>query len=192
MNPKARYALLAAAVAMLAAVGGILLADFAKQFDISATVEPTTSTARSVAQLSALALPDTNAVTQPLNQWRGKLLIINFWATWCAPCREEMPGFSRLQKKYAAKGIQFVGIAIDSVNKVKEFSLPTPLTYPLLIASPPVMQILAGLGNAAGGLPFTVVLGRDGSLRQSRLGIWNETALEATILTYLEGQSAHP
>lgn len=187
MNTRTRYALIAA-VALLATAAGVLVADYnqPKPIDmLGTTTNVSADKAQAIAQLLALTLPEVNAADQALHQWQGKLLVINFWASWCAPCREEMPGFSRLQQKYAAKGVQFVGIAIDSADKVKEFSLLIPVSYPLLIASPAVMQILSGLGNVAGGLPFTVIIGRDGSLRQSRLGIWQEHALETSILTDL-------
>ena len=180
---KRRYALIAA-VALIPTVARVFVGHYLRDLPGTEPVE-STNTALYIAQLLALTLPDVHAAEQPLSQWHGKLLIINFWATWCAPFREEMPGFSRLQEKYAARGVQFVGIAFDTVDKVKEFSLPAPLTYPLLIASPAVMPMLAGLGDPAVGLPFSLMLGRDGSLRQSRLGVWPETALEQAILAEL-------
>ncbi len=186
MSPKTRYALIAS-VALLAAMAGFIAANFQNQDPLVVPVQPVISandTARSTDQLLALALADAGAVSQPLRQWRGKLLVVNFWATWCPPCREEMPGFSRLHTKFASKNVQFVGIAIDNADKVQEFSLQTPTTYPLLVGSPGLMPIMAGLGNNSGGLPFTVIIGRDGILRQTRLGLWKESALEA-ILTDL-------
>lgn len=180
MNPIARYALIAT-LAITAAVAGFVVATLgdqepAKPPDISPDrVKLATS------QLLALTLPDSSAVGQALRQWQGKVLVVNFWATWCPPCREEMPGFSRLQAKYAAKGVQFVGIAFDSADKVKEFSNLTPVSYPLLIGGSALMPITAELGDAAGGLPFTVIIGRDGSLLKTRLGLWKEAALEGIL-----------
>lgn len=186
MSPKTRYALIAS-VALLATLMGFIAANFQNQNPLFVPAVPGSSpdnTAGSTDQLLALTLPDPGAVSQPLRQWRGKLLVVNFWATWCPPCREEMPGFSRLHTKFASKNIQFIGIAIDNADKVQEFSLESPTTYPLLVGSPALMSVMAGLGNMSGGLPFTVIIGRDGTLRQTRLGIWKESALEA-ILTEL-------
>lgn len=182
MSPKTRFALIAT-VALLAPVAGFLAATFQKHQLVAPDIS-VNDTARSTDQLLALTLPDAGAASQSLRQWRGKLLVVNFWATWCPPCLEEMPGFSRLHTKFAAKGVQFVGIAIDHADKVQEFSFQAPVTYPLLVGSPALMPIMSGLGNISGGLPFTVIIGRDGTFLQTRLGLWKESTLE-TILTDL-------
>src|SRR5690242_4909555 len=72
--------------------------------------------------LLALSLPDTQGAKQPLAQWRGKVLLVNFWATWCAPCRDEMPEFVRAQHDLGPRGLQVVGIAIDQPDKVARFA----------------------------------------------------------------------
>lgn len=181
MTPLTRNALIAG-VAIIATVAGVFVANFSRQEQLKQPVVPPANAKLAVTQLLALTLPDPGAVAQPLSQWKGKLLVVNFWATWCMPCREEMPGFSRLHSQYAAKGVQFVGIAFDSADKVKEFSDQTPVSYPLLIATASLMPLTAALGDTAGGLPFTVVIGRDGALLQTRLGLWKETALEAILV----------
>lgn len=178
MSPLGRNALIAA-VAVVAAVAGFVVANFNLQ-ERQPAVSPTNAKF-ATAQLLALTLPDANANGQALSGWKGKVLVVNFWATWCLPCREEMPGFSRLHTKYAAKGVQFVGIAFDSADKVKEFSDHTPVSYPLLIGTSTLMPLTAALGDTAGGLPFTVIIGRDGSLLQTRLGLWKESALDAIL-----------
>lgn len=166
---------------MLAGIAGFLVAT---QGNDPASQPPGASphdAGMATAKLMATTFSDVNATGQTLKQWQGKVLVVNFWATWCTPCRDEMPGFSRLQDKYTAKNIQFVGIAIDSVDKVKEFQHLVPVNYPLLISDSTVLPIAAELGNAVGGLPFTVIIGRDGTLLQTRLGIWREAALEAIL-----------
>ena len=180
MNPLARYALIAG-VAVVAAVAGFVVANFSQQEQLKQPAVSPTNAKFAAAQLLALTLPDSNANGQALAQWKEKVLVVNFWATWCLPCREEMPGFSRLHTKYAVKGVQFVGIAFDSADKVKEFSDHTPVSYPLLIGTSALMPLTAALGDAAGGLPFTVIVGRDGALLQTRLGLWKEAVLD-TIL----------
>jgi thiol-disulfide isomerase/thioredoxin len=81
----------------------------------------------------AVSFPDLTGKPQSLGQWQGKLLVINFWAAWCAPCREEMPALNRIHNKYAAKALQIVGIAADSAYKVCQFWKQTVIGYPLLI-----------------------------------------------------------
>ena len=128
-----------------------------------------------------LTLKDLNGKTQSLAQWRGKVLIVNYWATWCHPCREEMPGFSRLQDKYRDKDIQFVGISIDTVDKIIEFQKTTPVNYPLLIGDISIMESSAKLGNTRQALPFTAVFDREGRLSATKLGRLSEPELEGQL-----------
>lgn len=181
MTPMTRYAVIAS-VAVAAVGAGFLVAKFGSPSQVKAPAGAPSGAAHATAQLLAMTIPGPDGAGQALSQWKNKVLVVNFWATWCPPCREEMPGFSRLQAKYAAKGVQFVGIAFDTADKVKEFSSLTPVNYPLLIGGSDLMPIVGELGDAIGGLPFTVVIGRDGSLLQSQLGLWKEAALEAVLV----------
>jgi thiol-disulfide isomerase/thioredoxin len=106
---------------------------------------------------------------------------VNYWATWCLPCREEMPGFSRLQDKYHDKGVQFVGISIDTADKIVEFQKTTPVTYPLLIGDMTVMENSAKLGNSRQALPFTAVFDREGRLVATKLGRLSEPELDRQL-----------
>jgi thiol-disulfide isomerase/thioredoxin len=128
-----------------------------------------------------LTLTDLQGQTQSFSQWRGKVLIVNYWATWCHPCREEMPGFSRLQDKYRDKGVQFVGISIDTADKIIEFQKTTPVTYPLLIGDISVMEDSAKLGNTRQALPFTAIFDREGQLSATKLGRFSEPELERQL-----------
>ncbi|MCX7164758.1 MAG: TlpA disulfide reductase family protein [Rhodocyclales bacterium] len=141
-----------------------------------------TPTAAPVPAIFDLILMDLKGQPQGLGQWRGKLLIVNYWATWCHPCREEMPGFSRLQEKYLDKGVQFVGISIDNVDKIVEFQKITPVSYPLLIGDMNVMENSAALGNARQALPFTAVFDREGRLFSTKLGRLAEADLERQLI----------
>ncbi len=132
---------------------------------------------QSLEALYATVLPDLDGHMQPLKQWRGKVLVVNYWATWCAPCRDEMPMLSSLQTRFAARGVQFVGIANDEIGKVREFVKHTPVTYPLLIGNFGDFGITADLGNTAMGLPFTIILDREGEMRGVKLGRIQEEAL---------------
>lgn len=131
-----------------------------------------------------LTLPDLAGRQQAMAQWRGKVLVVNFWASWCAPCVEEMPAFARLQSDYAGQGVQFVGIGIDEVENMQSFVKTRPVTYPLLAATPAISDTP---GLRIKGLPFTLVIARDGQLAMSRLGRLDEAKLEPT-LRRLSGQ----
>jgi peroxiredoxin len=148
---------------------------------LKVTEPPSPVPAISVSALSELALTDTSGQAQNLRQWQGKILVINYWATWCQPCREEMPGFSRLQEKFRGNGVQFVGISTDEVDKIIDFQKMTPVNYPLLIGSMAVMASSANLGNIRQGLPFTAVFDRRGDLAMTKLGRWNEADLEPKL-----------
>lgn len=136
--------------------------------------------------LLALSLPDLAGTPQALSQWKGKILVVNYWATWCPPCKDEMPGFSRIHQKFAANGIQFVGISIDSAEKVRKFQAATPVRYPLLLGSMEDMRTAVDLGNAAQGLPFTVILDRQGEVYSTKLGKFPESALEERLTALLK------
>ena len=134
-----------------------------------------------VAQLFATRLADSNGKSQAIAQWQGKTLVINFWATWCPPCRDEMPEFSRLHTKYAANGVQFIGIAVDTADNVGRFSQQHAVSYPLLIGGTPGTELSRQLGNASLALPYTVVVGPAGDARLARLGRVAERELDALL-----------
>jgi thiol-disulfide isomerase/thioredoxin len=137
------------------------------------------------AAVMATVFPDLEGRPQPLGQWRGKLLVVNFWATWCAPCREEMPIFDKLQVRYGSKKLQIVGIAADTVPKVKEFQKLTPVRYPLLADSATALEFSKRLGNRLGLLPHTVIFGPDGKQILAKLGPFTEAELAAIIVENL-------
>ncbi|WP_341650047.1 TlpA disulfide reductase family protein [Thauera humireducens] len=103
----------------------------------------------------ALSLPDTHGQAQAIEQWRGKVIVANFWATWCPPCRKEIPDFAAASQALAVQPVQFVGISIDSLEKVQAFNDEFKVPYPLLIAGPEALALAAGFGNDARALPFT-------------------------------------
>lgn len=137
-------------------------------------------------KLLALTLPDPAGTPQPLAQWRGKVIVANFWATWCPPCLKEIPGFAQVSRRYAERGVQFVGISIDSVDQVRRFQEEQAVPYPLLIGSAQTLQMAAELGNPAQGLPFTLILDPRGEIRNIKLGTLTEADLEAKIQALLQ------
>lgn len=134
-----------------------------------------------VRQMFALSLPDPQGNTQALSQWRGKILVINFWATWCEPCREEIPGLQRLREKYVGKNVEVVGIAVDSVVKVRDFAKQFKITYPLVVGGMETIELARSFGNKAGGLPFTIVLDARSAIVLSHLGLIKEQELDQKL-----------
>ncbi len=131
---------------------------------------------------SNYALPDLDGNTTALAKWHGKVVLLNFWATWCAPCRQEMPMLAKLQREHAAYGLQVVGIAMDQPQSATAFLNHLPVGYPILIGINADPVPTTTFGDTAGLLPYSVLIGRDGRILETKLG-----ALDAsTIKNWLE------
>ncbi len=111
----------------------------------------------------------TGAFVTPAD-FAGKTILINFWATWCAPCRREMPMLMELQAEYGTAGLQVIGIALDDVQSVRDFAAQLAITYPILVGATDVMETSLAYGNAAGVLPFSVLVDKDGIIRWQYAG----------------------
>lgn len=126
-------------------------------------------------------LPDINGKTHTVNEWDGKALVVNFWATWCTPCRHEIPFFNKLQAKYAQQGVQFIGIALDDINAVKRFLKVVPIDYPVLIGDDDAIPIAKAYGNNEGVLPYTVFIDKTGNIISIAEGGLSEEITESTL-----------
>ncbi|ABI55382.1 TlpA family protein disulfide reductase [Alkalilimnicola ehrlichii MLHE-1] len=112
-----------------------------------------------------LTLPDLQEQPRSLSEWDGRLIVLNFWATWCPPCVEEMPLFQRLQDEYGDRGLQFIGVAVDRPDAVAEFVAEHDIRYPILYGRQAAMSAGQDFGNQAGTLPWTVIIDREGHIR---------------------------
>ena len=126
---------------------------------------------------------------QPLSvdEWAGQVVLVDFWASWCVPCRQEMPEFNRLRAEYGEQGFEVVGIAADDLDKVQAFLAEVPVNFPIIYGDvDSVMKIAAEYGNNFGGLPFSAVIDRDGNVRYvQRPGIVTFEDVEAVVRTLL-------
>jgi thiol-disulfide isomerase/thioredoxin len=167
---KLKTGLIYAVVAIMFAVLGIRMAQRGHS-DGQPASAATPAQKSPLQALFAASLADQNGQMQPLAHWRGKPLIVNFWASWCAPCVKEMPELMALATEMAPHGLQTIGIGIDNASNIREFSAKYHITYPLLEAGVQGSELSRQLGNASGGLPFTVLIGRNGEIKKTYLGL---------------------
>ncbi|NQW70286.1 MAG: TlpA family protein disulfide reductase [Betaproteobacteria bacterium] len=123
--------------------------------------------------------PDGKTVNSA--DWQGKVLVVNFWASWCPPCVEEMPTLDLLQKAFLQENVVFVGIGIDSPSNIREFLEKTPVSYSILIGGLEGSALAKQMGNAQGALPFTVIINSKGKAVYSKLGKISEDELRKAI-----------
>jgi thiol-disulfide isomerase/thioredoxin len=153
--------LLVLLIAILALAGGIAV----KQ--IFSDQKETT-----ILQTSGLnfKLPDSNGIMRHSDEWQGKILIINFWATWCPPCLKEIPAFVKLQQEYAEQEIQFIGIAVEEKEPVINFLQHQAVNYPILIGGDHGISLAQQLGNFANAVPFTLIVNQQGQIIHRQAG----------------------
>ncbi len=131
--------------------------------------------------LTSSKLQDLQGTVRSLEEWRGQIVVVNFWATWCAPCREEIPALLAVQARFASKSVQIIGIALDTAANSREFARDFKIDYPLLIGDAGSIAMMRNLGNPSGGLPFTVVLDRTGKIAHRHLGALTREALQEIL-----------
>jgi thiol-disulfide isomerase/thioredoxin len=123
-----------------------------------------------VNDLFSQSMNDVAGKPQALAQWKGKPLLVNFWAPWCAPCVQEMPELSALAAKDGGKKFNVIGIGIDSPSNIAEFASKFKIAYPLYVAGMSGTDLSRQFGNSQGGLPYTVLIGADGQVKKTYLG----------------------
>jgi thiol-disulfide isomerase/thioredoxin len=133
---------------------------------------------------------DLQGQSRRLSEWRGRVIVLNFWATWCPPCREEIPLFIAMQERHGPQGVQVVGVAIDQLPEVMTYARDVKLNYPTLIADGSIYQVMQAYGNTSTGLPFSVVFDRNGIVRSRKLGAFRGDELEQALAPLIGSSTA--
>ena len=130
-------------------------------------------------------LRDVNGVLREVREWDGKILFLNFWATWCGPCLMEIPVFIELQEQYKDDGVQFVGIALHEADEIQDYLSFVDMNYPALVGIEAVTTVAKSFGNRFIALPYTVVIGRDRQIYFIRSGPLRHDEADALIQSLL-------
>lgn len=171
-------------IAIITVVAGIVWRNYSTNqtnSDNALQVTNTVPVSNNAQALFNASFPDENGNLQALKQWQGKVIVLNFWATWCPPCREEMPELSELYTEYKDKNVLVLGLAIDEIGLIKEFSKETKISYPLLAAENGGMELATAFGNNKDVLPYTVIIKADGTIAKTYLGRISKPLLEETL-----------
>jgi len=131
--------------------------------------------------LSYWSFSDLEGRERHMSEWAGQLVVVNFWATWCPPCRKEIPAFIDLQQRFSDREVRFVGIALDRVEAVTEYAAKQGMNYPVLVGEENVSNYMRALGNTIGALPYSALIGRDGRVIATHQGEWHEPDVEAAL-----------
>lgn len=168
-----------AAVLVIALVAGLLLSRYLQ------TDSPTTA-----ANSGILNEPftDLTGAHKTVGDWHVNVTLVNFWATWCAPCRDEIPLFMSMLERYRERGFRVVGVAIDEVDAVNRFRDELLINYPLLILEKNVNTVMRRYGDGMAILPYSVLVDAQGNITAKKLGAYEHKELDSLVAQTLVAQ----
>ena len=161
---KTTSTLLMVGLAVAGLASGYIFNNWQHQQKLSTSAVATTDKVATSNVRPLFKLKDLKGKVRDVKEWDGKVLMINFWATWCPPCRREMPAFVEIQEKYQDKGFTIIGVALDEKQAVIDFTDPMGMNYPILLAEQEGIVLTKAYGNNLGVLPFTVIIDRKGNI----------------------------
>jgi len=184
MNRKTRVTIFLGLVSVIAGFALFQLSEFWLNPPEINSAEPTQAQFDTPASLEAVPLIDLKGQMQTLGNWKQPVLVVNFWAPWCAPCRREVPDLIALQLEYDGQ-IQILGLALDSVENVESFIDQYQMNYPSFIANQHISMYSAVFENRSGTLPFTAIIGPDRKINFTHSGIIDLQTLRQQVLKLL-------
>ena len=136
----------------------------------------------------SFTLADIDGNSRDFSEWGGKHRLLNFWATWCAPCRREIPLLKEFQDEHGEDGFQIIGIAVDFPDEVAKYAVEAEFNYPILVGQEDAMAVAEASGVDFIGMPFTMIVAADGELINTHIGEIMDTHLEhiVRVLTLLD------
>jgi thiol-disulfide isomerase/thioredoxin len=170
-------------VIVIAGGAGFGLQRYLQQGEHELTADmPAVATSKVIGQMRpTFEITDLEGQLRNISEWDDQVLLINFWATWCPPCKKEMPAFIELQEQYAEQGFQVIGIALDDQQSVQDFADTIGVNYPLLIAEYDGIDLSRSYGNHVGALPFSAFINRQGKVVSTHMGELSKTQVEEII-----------
>lgn len=163
---KTNSTLLIIGIVIIGLISGYIFNTWQNKQKLSATKLPSSKDMPVSNVRPLFKLKDLEDKVRDVKEWDGKVLMINFWATWCPPCRKEIPAFIELQDKYLDKGFKVIGIALDEKQAVIDFTDEMGVNYPILMAQDEGIVLTKAYGNNLGVLPYTVIVDRKGNITQ--------------------------
>lgn len=134
----------------------------------------------------AFTLPGTDGKQHQLSEWHNKVVLLNFWASWCSPCQSEIRDLVAYQSKYGADGLQIVGIGLDDEKKLRNVQRSLEINYPVLLDNSPGNPVMRRFGNSAGVVPFSVLISREGEVVYTHTGLINEEIFAEQVIPRLK------
>ncbi|MFN2349798.1 MAG: TlpA family protein disulfide reductase [Thioalkalivibrio sp.] len=159
-------------VALAAGLGGFGFYHLSQNPDAVASTGPANGPGDSVMGQTRpdFSLPDLDGELRHMAEWDGDVVLVNFWATWCPPCRKEMPAFVEVQEEFGSQGVTIVAVAIDEAEAVRDFADTYGINFPVLIGESDAMAVARDYGNRFGALPYSVLMDRQGKIRFIQAG----------------------